>query len=125
MIESETDYVPEMRTISSVFHNRIRKRMRLQSDPTAIYGIRDFNGDVRTAIRANHPYNTYKIRGLPPGPICSPRIEAIEAAIDPEKTGFLYFVAKMDRSGSHAFSETLREHNRSINKYLVPHRRVR
>jgi UPF0755 protein len=116
IIEKETGRVEEMRLISSVFHNRLRRGMPLQSDPTVIYGIKDFDGNLtRAHLKTMTPYNTYMVRGLPPGPIASPGKAAIEAAVDPDKTDYLYFVSRND--GTHAFSATLSAHNRAVYQY--------
>ena len=91
--------------------------MPLQSDPTAVYGVRAFAGNVsRNDITRNTPYNTYLISGLPPGPIGNPGSGAIEAVINPARTTYLYFVAKKD--GTHCFSNTLVEHNLAVKRYL-------
>jgi UPF0755 protein len=91
--------------------------MRLQSDPTAVYGVRAFAGTVtKQDVERPTPYNTYLIPGLPPGPIGNPGREAIAAALNPARTGYLYFVAKKD--GTHHFSATLDEHNAAVNTYL-------
>ena len=88
--------------------------MRLESDPTVIYGLEDFSGDLkRKDLRYPSPYNTYLHRGLPPGPIANPGKEALKAVINPVETDYLYFVA--DGTGRHVFSKTLREHNRAKN----------
>lgn len=90
--------------------------MRLESDPTVIYGIKDFDGNLtRKDLNKSTPYNTYTIRGLPPGPIASPGLEAIRAVLYPAKTDYLYFVSKND--GSHHFSKTLSEHNKAVQTY--------
>jgi UPF0755 protein len=90
--------------------------MRLESDPTVIYGIEDFSGDLRRKdLRASSPYNTYLHHGLPPGPIANPGREALKAVIAPAETDYLYFVSKND--GSHHFSFTLEEHNRAVYRY--------
>ncbi len=90
--------------------------MRLQSDPTTIYGLTNFNGNLtRKDLRSQTPYNTYVIKGLPPGPICNPGRAALEAALHPAQTRALFFVAK--NNGSHQFSATLQEHNRAVRKY--------
>jgi UPF0755 protein len=100
-----------------VFHNRLRIGMPLQSDPTAVYGVRAFAGKVtRADIDRPSPYNTYLIKGLPPGPIGNPGADAIEAALRPAATQYLYFVARQD--GTHQFSRTLEEHNRAVQRYL-------
>ena len=117
MIEKEAVSPKEKPLISSVFHNRLRIGMPLQSDPTAVYGVRAFSGRVSKAdIRRPSPYNTYLNKGLPPGPIGNPGMDAIRAAINPAKTDFLYFVARQD--GTHQFSRNLAEHNRAVVRYL-------
>lgn len=117
MIEKEAVTPAERPLIASVFHNRIKKGMRLQSDPTAIYGIRAFAGKVtKEDILRRTPYNTYCIDGLPPGPIGNPSPEAIQAALNPARTPYLYFVAKND--GSHQFSVTLEDHNAAVRRFL-------
>lgn len=117
VIEKEAVSPEEKPLISSVFHNRLRIGMPLQSDPTAVYGVRAFSGKVtKTDIKRSSPYNTYLNRGLPPGPIGNPGFEALKAAQAPAKTGYLYFVARQD--GTHQFSRTLDEHNQAVRKYL-------
>lgn len=118
IIEKETGAPFERPIISSVFHNRLRKRMRLESDPTVIYGIKNFDGNItRKHLSEQTPYNTYQIRGLPPGPIANPGLKAIEAALFPEDTNFLYFVSKQDRT--HKFSTNIADHNRAVRKYQL------
>jgi len=113
IIEKEAVDPGEKPVISSVFHNRLKKKMHLQSDPTAIYGIDGFNRNIRHRdLLRDTPYNTYKYKGLPPGPICSPDKDSIAAALWPDKTPYLYFVSR--GKGKHYFSKTLREHNRAI-----------
>jgi UPF0755 protein len=117
LIEKEAVSSEEKPLISSVFHNRLRIGMPLQSDPTAVYGVRAFAGKVTKAdIERRSPYNTYLINGLPPGPIGNPGIEALQAALNPAATPYLYFVARQD--GTHQFSRTLDEHNRAVARYL-------
>jgi UPF0755 protein len=117
MIEKEAVSPAERPLISSVFHNRLRIGMPLQSDPTAIYGVRAFGGTVSKAdIQRPSPYNTYLHRGLPPGPIGNPGADALRAALHPAKSPYLYFVARRD--GTHHFSCTLEEHNRAVRLYL-------
>ncbi len=117
IVEKEAVVPSEKPLIASVFLNRLKKRMPLQSDPTALYGVRSFAGAVkRKDILRSTPYNTYKINGLPPGPIGNPGEGAIEAVLKPASTGYYYFVAKKD--GTHHFSATLDEHNRAVNLYL-------
>ena len=116
IIEKESARDSERPIIAAVFLNRLKKKMRLQADPTVIYGIKDFDGDLtRTHLRTPTPYNTYTIHGLPPGPICSPGKKSIEAVLNPASVDYLYFVSK--NNGTHHFSKTLREHNRAVRKY--------
>jgi len=116
IVEKETGLAEERPLIASVFLNRLHKRMRLESDPTVIYGIDNFNGNLtRKDLKTITPYNTYMIRGLPPGPIANPGLDAIMAVLRPAKTDYLYFVSRND--GSHYFSRTLSEHNRAVLKY--------
>jgi len=125
VIEKETGLASERRTISAVFHNRLKSGMRLDSDPTVIYGIKDFNGNLtRKDLRTYTEYNTYKIYGLPPTPIASPGLDAIRAAMDPEPVKYLFFVGKGD--GSHFFSKDLKTHNRAVWRYQkLPARKKR
>lgn len=118
IIEKEAGVAGERPIISSVYHNRLKRRMRLESDPTVIYGIKDFNGNItRKHLAENTPYNTYKIKGLPPGPIANAGIEAIEAALYPADTRFLFFVSKKDNT--HQFSTNIKDHNRAVRKYQL------
>ena len=122
LIEKETGKDSERKQISSVFHNRLKKNMRLQTDPTVIYAIENFDGNIRKRdLKIDSPYNTYRYKGLPPGPIASPGLKSIVAALYPTKSSNLYFVSRQD--GSHQFSATLNEHNRAVQKYQL--RRVR
>ncbi len=115
VVEKETGAKFERKTIAGVFFNRLKKRMRLQSDPTTIYGIyENFNGNLRRKhLREKTPYNTYAIYGLPVGPIANPGIEAIKAVLSPENHQFLYFVSK--NNGTHVFSKTYKEHSKAVN----------
>jgi UPF0755 protein len=111
-----------------VFHNRLKKGMRLQSDPTIIYGIAGGQGSLgrpitKPDIDTKTAYNTYQINGLPPGPICNPGRDAIEAALSPAQTADLYFVA--DGTGGHAFSESLKEHNAAVQKWREVERQAK
>lgn len=124
IVEKETGLAEERPTIASVFLNRLKKGMRLESDPTVIYGIKDFDGNLtRKDLNKATPYNTYVIRGLPPGPIANPGLEAIKAVLYPAKTDYLYFVSKND--GSHHFSKTLSEHNKAVQVYQKGRRKRR
>lgn len=117
LIEKEAVSAEEKPLIASVFHNRLRIGMPLQSDPTAVYGVRAFAGKVtRADIERPSPYNTYLIKGLPPGPIGNPGADALQAALHPAATPYLYFVARQD--GTHQFSRSLEEHNRAVHRYL-------
>ena len=117
IIEKEAVSPDEKPLIASVFYNRLRIGMPLQSDPTAVYGVRAFTGKVRKAdIQRPSPYNTYLNKGLPPGPIGNPGSDAIRAALNPAKTAYLYFVARQD--GTHQFSRTLTEHNQAVVRFL-------
>lgn len=121
IVQKEAGRVEEMPTIASVYHNRLRIRMPLQADPTVIYGIENFNGNITKADLLHYtPYNTYKIATLPPGPIASPGADALRATAFPAQTNYLYFVAKGD--GSHAFSADLRSHNDAVRRYQLRHR---
>jgi len=119
IVEEETGMAPERPLVAGVFVNRLRRGMMLQSDPTVAYGVSQGAPLDRSLTRADldtpHPYNTYRIRGLPPGPIASPGRDALRAATQPEATDNLYFVA--DGTGGHAFARTLDEHNRNVARW--------
>ncbi|MCB5206313.1 endolytic transglycosylase MltG [Methylovorus mays] len=125
IIEKETGRASERPQIAGVFLNRLRLGMRLQTDPTVIYGVGErFDGNLRKKdLLMDTPYNTYTRAGLPPTPIAMPGLGAIEAALHPMKTRALYFVGKGD--GSHAFSSTLAEHNRAVVQYQLRPNRAR
>lgn len=120
IIEKETSLPTERKLIAGVFHERLRRNMRLQTDPTVIYGMGDaFDGDLRDGdMHRDTPYNTYTRAGLPPTPIALPGAGSIEAAVAPEVTGALYFVATGRGDGSHTFSATFEEHERAVADYL-------
>ncbi|TBR16948.1 endolytic transglycosylase MltG [bacterium] len=118
IVQREAHELSEMPTIASVYRNRLVKRMRLEADPTVQYAHGRDTGDWMKGMRFKHleiqsPYNTYMYFGLPPGPICSPGLDAVRAALRPAQTDFLYFVAEGD-TGRHIFSRTLVEHNAAI-----------
>jgi len=117
IIEKETRLPGERVLVSSVFHNRLERSMRLQADPTVIYGLQvagnPWDGTVlHKRLREPGPYNTYTSEGLPPGPICNPSRQSLAAALEPKETDYLYFVATGD--GAHRFSKTLADHNRAV-----------
>jgi len=119
IIEKETGVAAERARIAGVFVRRLKKKMRLQTDPTVIYGLgKNFDGNLRRRdLRRPNPYNTYLNRGLPPTPIALPGRAAIEAALHPAPGKALYFVARGD--GTHAFSTTLEQHNRAVKQYQL------
>ena len=113
IIEREAQADVEKTLISSVFHNRLRKKMRLEADPTILYALGSWNRTLtRLRMHTASPYNTYLHRGLPPGPICNPGSASLQAALYPENTPYLFFVS--NRDGTHTFSQTVAEHNAAI-----------
>ncbi len=112
IIEKETAIAEERPLVSAVFHNRLRLGMKLQADPTTVYGRERNAPPNRADLQANHPYNTYRHFGLPPGPICNPGRASLEAAVNPAPVDYLYFVARGD--GTHAFSRSIEEHRRNV-----------
>jgi UPF0755 protein len=118
IIEKETGAPSERPVISSVFHNRLKKNMRLESDPTVIYGLKNFDGNLkRIHLETATPYNTYQIKGLPVGPIANPGAKSLEAALYPADTKYIYFVSKKNKT--HQFSTNLKDHNRAVRKYQL------
>lgn len=120
IVEKETGLASERSRVAGVFVNRLRLGMRLQSDPTVIYGMRErYDGNIRRSdLTRDTPWNTYTRTGLPPTPIALPGRAAIVAALNPEPTDAIFFVAIGDGSGGHYFSTTLAEHNRAVSRYL-------
>jgi UPF0755 protein len=122
LIEKETALPAERKLVSAVFHNRLVLGMKLDCDPTVIYGLTllgPFEGRLRTKdLKTDTPYNTYMHAGLPPGPICSPGRGSLEAAVEPADVEYLYFVSRND--GSHEFNRSLADHSRAVRKYQRP-----
>ncbi len=128
IVEKETGVASERARIAGVFVNRLRKRMRMETDPTVVYGLTEGKGPLgraltRQDLKRDHPYNTYRIFGLPPGPICNPGRDSLAAVMNPLETDELYFVA--DGTGGHAFARTLAGHNRNVAKWRKIRREMR
>jgi UPF0755 protein len=128
LVEKETARAEERPIVAAVYRNRLAIGMGMQADPTVIYALRKrgmYNGNIRRVdLAIDSPYNTYRYRGLPPGPIAAPGRAAIEAALAPANATFLYFVSRND--GSHVFAATLREHNANVQRFQVEYfRRAR
>lgn len=119
IVDEETNYTPEMNTIAGVYLNRLKKGMLLQADPTVKFAIGDptIRRILNKHLTFDSPYNTYKYQGLPPGPIALPSIEAIDAVLNRANTPYLYFCAKADFSGAHAFAVTKEEHEKNAKLY--------
>jgi UPF0755 protein len=119
IIEKESDAPEDRRQISQVFHLRLKKNMKLQTDPTVIYALgENFDGDIRRRdLRVDSPFNTYRYKGLPPTPIALPSLASIQAAVNPADGDYLYFVARGD--GTSQFSRTLEEHNAAVRRYQL------
>ena len=119
IVNEETRKDDEKPRIAGVYMNRLENRIRLHADPTVIYGLGNFS--IKRVLRKHYmidtPFNTYKIDGLPPGPICFPDISSIDAVLNYEKHNYFYFCARSDFSGYHAFARTLAEHNRNAALY--------
>jgi len=123
IVEKETGLAEERPVIASVFLNRLKKRMRLESDPTVIYGLKGFDGNLKKKdLHVRSLYNTYINFGLPPGPIANPGRESLMAVVSPVKTDYLYFVSRND--GSHHFSVSLKEHNKAVVRYQKRRRSI-
>jgi UPF0755 protein len=125
LVEKETARADERPIVAAVYLNRLKVDMPLQCDPTVVYALmlaRRWDGNIRKAdLQTNSPYNTYRVRGLPPGPIASPGRASIEAALKPAEVPYLYFVSRND--GSHVFATTLTEHNRNVRQWQAAGRR--
>ena len=123
IVEKETGVASERPQIAAVFRNRLARGMRLESDPTTIYGIPDFDGNLRRRDLedGSNPYNTYKIPALPPGPIASPGADALRAVLQPADVPFLFFVSRND--GTHVFARTYAEHERNVDRFQRRRRR--
>jgi UPF0755 protein len=118
IIEKETGAEEERKLVSAVYHNRLKRKELLQSDPTVIYAIQDFNGNLtREDLKIDSPYNTYRYPGLPPGPIANPGRASLVAALYPADVDYLYFVSR--NNGTHEFSSTLKQHNAAVKKYQL------
>lgn len=118
IIEKETGSDSERPIVSSVFHNRLKRHMRLESDPTVIYGLDHFDGNItRRNLTTPTPYNTYTRQGLPPGPIASPGAKSLLAAVYPAQSDYLYFVSRQDKT--HQFSRTWEEHQQAVSRYQL------
>lgn len=126
IVQKETVKVEERPRVAGVYLNRLKKRMKLQADPTVIYALKQEEGDFSKVIKRvlyrdlniKNPYNTYKYRGLPPGPISMPDLSSIEAVLNAENHDFLYFVANPDQPGYHLFAKNLRQHNKNKAHYV-------
>jgi UPF0755 protein len=121
LVEKETARAEERPLVAAVYRNRMRIGMGMQADPTVVYALRQagrYTGNLRrTDLQFDSPYNTYRYRGLPPGPIAAPGLASIEAALDPADVPYLYFVSRND--GSHVFADTLRAHNANVQQFQV------
>lgn len=124
IVEWETNHVPEKPTIAGVYLNRLKKRWRLDADPTVQYALLDIEGARRRLLfrdyKIQHPYNTYTFRGLPPGPVTNPSFSSVQAVVKPQQHSYMFFVALGD--GTHTFTRTLREH---VNASRAFHRKMR
>lgn len=118
IVGKETSVAQEKPLVAAVFYNRLKKGMRLQSDPTAVYNLDNFSGKIRRRhLKNESPHNTYLIEALPPTPIGNPGLDSLQAALNPAQVDYLYFVSKKD--GTHHFSSTLKDHNQAVWKYQI------
>jgi UPF0755 protein len=121
LVEKETAKAEERPLVSAVYRNRVARKMGMQADPTVVYALMKagrYDGNIRKRdLEIDSPYNTYRYPGLPPGPIASPGRASLEAALAPADVQYLYFVSRND--GSHAFADTLTEHNANVQRYQV------
>jgi UPF0755 protein len=119
IVEEETNYNPERSRIAGVYLNRIKKGMLLQADPTVKFALRDFT--IRRIYNSHlafvSPYNTYLVKGLPPGPICTPSVKSIDAVLQAEQNEYLYFCASVDSPGTHVFAKTYEQHLLNARRY--------
>ncbi len=127
IVEKESNKNDEKPIIAGVYINRLEKGWRLQADPTLIYALNDYSIKrvLNVHLDYDSPYNTYKYGGLPPGPICIPSISSVDAVLNNKNEGYLYFCAKDDLSGYHAFAKTNRQHNRNAKKYQAALNKMR
>ena len=121
IVEQETAYNPEKPMVAGMYLNRLNQKMPLQADPTVKFALGDFalRRILHEHLRVNSPYNTYKVKGLPPGPICIPSVESINAVLHRANHNYLYMCAKEDFSGSHNFATTYAEHQKNATKYAA------
>jgi UPF0755 protein len=125
LIEKETGVPAERTLVAAVFENRLKRNMPLQCDPTVVYAALlagHYRGTIyRSDLASDSPYNTYTHAGLPPGPIANPGLTSLQAALKPDTSSYLYFVANPNGSGSHHFSSTLEEHNQAVESFRRGH----
>jgi UPF0755 protein len=119
IVEKESNYDPERPRIAGVYLNRLKAGEKLQADPTVVYAVGDFSLQrvLYSHLKTDSPYNTYMYAGLPPGPICMPSLASLNAVIDAEEHNYMFFCAKADNSGIHAFAETYSEHQKNADAF--------